>query len=172
MSVRIRQAFVGAGANLGERLGTLRLAVERLRASRDVAAVEASPIYETDPVGMTDQPRFLNLALGLETTLEPEILLSVLLDLETRLGRMRTQRWGPRTLDLDLLAFEDETRATAFLQLPHPRFLEREFVTVPLRALVGRPRFMRPCWDGLRRQLAALPPPPPGMIPIPQHIVP
>lgn len=170
MSARVRQAFVGAGANLGGRLDTLRKAVERLRAGPDITALEASPVYETEPVGVTDQPRFLNMVLGLETTLEPEALLSALLEIEAQFGRSRTLRWGPRTLDLDLLAFEDETRSTPFLHLPHPRLLEREFVTVPLRQLIGRPRFMRPPWDGLRRQLAALPPSPPEMIPLPERI--
>ncbi|MEX2044334.1 MAG: 2-amino-4-hydroxy-6-hydroxymethyldihydropteridine diphosphokinase, partial [Opitutus sp.] len=163
---------VGAGANLGDRLAILRGAMERLRASPDTTALEASPVYETDPVGVTDQPRFLNMVLGIETTLEPEALLAALLEIERQFGRVRALHWGPRTLDLDLLAFEDETRATPFLHLPHPRMLEREFVTVPLRELLGHPRFVRPCWDSFRRQLAALPRPSPALVPFSECLAP
>ncbi len=172
MNGRVRQAFVGAGANLGDRVATLRGAIERLRANPDIGALEVSPVYETSPVGVLDQPRFLNLVLGLETTYEPEALLLALQDLELQFGRVRTVRWGPRTLDLDLLAFEGETWRTSFLQLPHPRMLEREFVTVPLRAVLNQPRFLRPCWDNLRRQLEALPTPVPPWIPVPERVVP
>jgi 2-amino-4-hydroxy-6-hydroxymethyldihydropteridine diphosphokinase len=172
MITRARQAFIGAGSNLGKRGATLRAAIERLRASPHVSALEASPVYESDPVGVLDQSSFLNQVLGIETILGPEQLLSSLLELEQQFGRVRTVRWGPRTLDLDLLAFEDETRATPSLQLPHPRLLEREFVTVPLRELLGRPRFLRPCWDSLRRQLDALPPYSSGLRPFPEDVAP
>lgn len=153
---RARQALVGAGANLGDRAATLRAAIEHLRAQPEIAALETSSVYATAPVGLTEQPEFLNLALGLETTLEPEALLARLLETEKKFGRTREVRWGPRTLDLDLLAFENETRATPTLTLPHPRMLGRAFVTVPLRELLAKPRFQRPAWDSLRAQLAAV----------------
>lgn len=149
-----RQAFVGLGANLGDRRATLARALDRLRAQPGINAVIASSLYETDPVGLTDQPVFLNQVTGVETTLSPEALLGVLLGIERDFGRVRVQRWGPRTLDLDLLAFEGETRATAELQLPHPRMLERGFVTVPLSELLARPHFERDTWAELRRELA------------------
>lgn len=155
-AVRIRQAFIGAGVNLGDRLATLQGAFERLRAHPAIVAVEQSSVLETDPVGYLDQPVFLNLVFGIETTLEPEALMRLLLDTEEHFGRVRTVRWGPRTLDLDLLAFEGETRATPFLELPHPRMFEREFVVLPLRELLGRDRFRRSCWDELRAQLGFL----------------
>lgn len=167
MSAVVRQAFIGGGANLGDRCATLRAAIERLRANPAIAALETSSIYETDPVGPVEQPPFLNLAIGIETTLEPEVLLTLLLEIEQEFGRVRTTRWGPRTLDFDLLAFEGQTRATPLLQLPHPRMLGREFVTVPLREVLARPRFQRPCWDILRQQLRALPPPPASLQPFP-----
>lgn len=148
-----RQAFVGLGANLGDRRATLTQALERLRAHPEIDAVIASSVYETDPVGVTDQPVFLNQVAGLETTLSPEALLGVLLGIEREFGRVRVQRWGPRTLDLDLLAYEGETRSTAELQLPHPRLCERGFVTVPLSELLGQPRFRREAWEELRRRL-------------------
>lgn len=150
----VRQAFVGVGANLGDRCTAIRGALRALRAVPAVSLVEPSAVYETDPVGYLEQPPFLNAVFGLETTLTPEALLTTLLAIEEEFGRTRTIRWGPRTLDLDLLAFEDESRQTEFLHLPHPRFLEREFVTVPLSELLTRKRFHRPCWGALRTQLA------------------
>ncbi|HEX2853703.1 MAG TPA: 2-amino-4-hydroxy-6-hydroxymethyldihydropteridine diphosphokinase [Opitutaceae bacterium] len=152
----LRQAFVGAGANLGDREATLAAALGKLRSTPGIAAVESSPIYETAPVGKTDQPVFLNLAAGIETTLTPEELLEALLGIERQFGRIRTERWGPRTLDLDLLLFEGETRATTTLTLPHPRMFERTFVTVPLRELLETGRFQRDCWTDLRDRLAPI----------------
>jgi 2-amino-4-hydroxy-6-hydroxymethyldihydropteridine diphosphokinase len=163
MSTGVRQGLIGVGANLGDRCATLCGAMERLRARSDITAFESSPVYETEPVGYTDQPPFLNLVFGIETTLEPDALLVALIDCEQHFGRLRTLRWGPRTLDLDLLAFEGETRATTFLQLPHPRMLERAFVTVPLRDVLASTRFQRPGWDELRLRLAALPAPASGL---------
>lgn len=148
-----RQAFIGMGANLGDRAVTLRAAVDRLRTTPGIEHVEESPVYETDPVGVTDQPKFLNQVVGVETTLSPEALLHVLQDIEQAFGRVRTVRWGPRTLDLDLLAYEGETRATETLMLPHPRMFERAFVTIPLRDVLGRAQFHRPGWDALRAKI-------------------
>lgn len=166
MNPSVRQAFIGAGANLGDRAATLRAAVKHLESSPAITALEISPVYETDPVGPVDQPKFLNFVIGVETTLEPEALLALLLAIEQAFGRIRAERWGPRVLDLDLLAFENETRATAALQLPHPRLLERLFVTVPLRGLIARPRFDRPAWAELRKALSALPALPSGWQPV------
>ena len=153
----IRQAYIGAGANLGDRPAALRGALAKLQALSGITALEASPIYETDPVGLIDQPAFLNLVVGVETTLTPDELLAALQRLEQEAGRERSVRWGPRTLDLDLLLFEGETRSGPKLQLPHPRLFEREFVTVPLRDVLDRPRFRRDCWSGLRQRLDRLP---------------
>ena len=152
-----RQAFVGVGANLGDRAATIRAALAELARTPGVIALEASAIFETAPVGVTDQPQFLNLVLGLETTLAPEALLDVLLARERAAGRNRARetRWGPRTLDLDLLLFENETRATPALELPHPRMWDRPFVLAPLKELIERaPRFHRPAWAALRTRLA------------------
>ncbi len=135
----LRQAFVGAGANLGDRLATLDAALQQLRQTDGIATVVSSTVFETEPVGLTEQPLFLNLVAALETRLSPEELLTVLQRIEQAFGRERTLRWGPRTLDLDLLAFEGETRATTALQLPHPRMFERAFVLAPLCDLLERP---------------------------------
>lgn len=131
-----RQAFVGVGANLGDRLASIRAAAAALRGSPRTRSFASSSLFETDPVGVLDQPRFLNAVFAVETDLTPEGLLSELQRIEQAHGRVRDRRWGPRTLDLDLLWFADETRATAELTLPHPRLFERAFVIVPLRELL------------------------------------
>jgi 2-amino-4-hydroxy-6-hydroxymethyldihydropteridine diphosphokinase len=143
------------GANLGDRHATLSSAVARLAENAEIRSVESSSFYATAPVGNLHQPEFLNLVVGIETSLSPEQLLHVLLDLERAFGRVRTTRWGPRTLDLDLLAYEHEQRTTAALELPHPRMLERPFVLVPLRELLRRPRFRAQQWAELRHKVEA-----------------
>ena len=127
------EAYVGLGANLGEREAALREAVERLRAADGVEVRRLSPVYETDPVGYTEQPAFLNMVAAIGTTLPPVALLDRLLDIERRMGRVRTIRWGPRTIDLDLLLYGEVRMKTERLTLPHPRMGERAFVLVPLR---------------------------------------
>jgi 2-amino-4-hydroxy-6-hydroxymethyldihydropteridine diphosphokinase len=126
-------AYVGLGANLGDREATIRAAVAELP---DVVAV--STLRETDPVGVTQQPRFLNGVAALETDLTPRELLDVLLSVERRLGRERRERWGPRTIDLDLLLYGDETLEEPGLAIPHPRLHERRFALEPLAELDAR----------------------------------
>ncbi len=123
-------AFVALGANLGDRLVTLREAVRRLGELGTVDAV--SSVHETDPVGYADQPAFLNAVVRLHTGLRPEPLLAALLRIEADLGRVRAFPNAPRRLDLDLLMYDDLTLATPDLTLPHPRLHERAFVLVPL----------------------------------------
>ncbi len=161
MSSSVRQAFIGVGANLGDRWATMRRALAALAREPGIKTVEASAVYETAPVGVLDQPEFLNLVLGVETTLTPEALLAVLHQLEKAAGRRREQevRWGPRPLDLDLLLYEGETRAGPELILPHPRMWSRAFVTVPLSELLTCvPWLDRPEWTEARVRLAAAPP--------------
>ncbi len=123
-------AYVALGANLGDRLANLREAVRRLRELGHVEAV--SSVYETDPVGYDDQPSFLNAVARLRTNLEPRALLAGLLAIEADLGRIRTFPNAPRTLDLDLLLYDDLILDAPDLTLPHPRLHERAFVLVPL----------------------------------------
>lgn len=156
--MKTAQAFVGVGANLGDRWGTMRSALDRMRQTAGIDAMELSPVFESDPVGVLAQPLFLNLVAGVETSLTPEQLLQRLLEIEQQFGRQRVVRWGPRTIDLDLLLYADETRRGPQLELPHPRMFERAFVVEPLRALLHAPRFRNETWAGLREQLAALPP--------------
>ena len=154
MSEAVRQAFIGLGANLGDREATLKAAIEALRTVSNISIVEPSSIYETDPVGGIAQPMFLNAVAGVETTLTPEQLLEAMMQIEQTFGRVRSVRNGPRTLDLDLLVYQGEVRSTERLVLPHPRMFERGFVVVPLRELISRPRFASTVWSDLRIQLA------------------
>jgi len=130
-------AYVGLGSNLGEREATLRQALEGLGSTEGIEVVAVSSFRETDPVGLIDQPRFVNAAAALETTLPPRELLERLLDVERALGRDRAveERWGPRTVDLDLLLYGGETIDEPGLEVPHPRLVERAFVLEPLLEL-------------------------------------
>ncbi len=126
------RAFVGLGSNLGDREASLRGALELL--GEDVVAV--SSFRETDPVGYLDQPPFLNAAAALETGLAPRALLERLLEVERELGRTRDgPRFGPRTIDVDLLLYEDRVIDEPGLVVPHPRMAERRFVLEPLAEL-------------------------------------
>jgi 2-amino-4-hydroxy-6-hydroxymethyldihydropteridine diphosphokinase len=130
------RAYVGLGGNLGDREETLRRAVALIAAVEGVDLLAVSELRETDPVGVVDQPRFLNGALKAETMLSPEALLDALLGIERELGRTRgTERWGPRTVDLDLLLYDDEIVDEPGLQVPHPHVHERRFVLEPLAEL-------------------------------------
>ena len=130
-------AYIGLGSNLGEREATLREALTRMGELDGVAVVAVSSFRETDPVGKVDQPRFVNGAAEIETNLGPRELLDRLLEVERSLGRDRSreERWGPRTVDLDLLLYGDEIVGEAGLEVPHPRLAERAFVLEPLLEL-------------------------------------
>jgi 2-amino-4-hydroxy-6-hydroxymethyldihydropteridine diphosphokinase len=128
----VTRAFVGLGANLGDREGTIRRALELLAAREGIEIVAVSALRETEPVGYVNQPSFLNGAAEVETTLRPRELLDALLDVERGLGRERGERWGPRTIDLDLLLYGDERIAEPGLTVPHPRLHERRFALEPL----------------------------------------
>jgi 2-amino-4-hydroxy-6-hydroxymethyldihydropteridine diphosphokinase len=131
------RVFVGLGSNLGDREGTLRAAVGRLRSLPETDVVAVSKLRDTEPVGSLDQPRFLNGAVELETRLAPRELLAALLELERAFGRDRSAGppHGPRTLDLDLLLYDDREIEEPGLEVPHPRLHERGFVLQPLAEL-------------------------------------
>lgn len=133
----VARIFVGLGSNLGDREGTLRAAVGRLRGLPGTTVVRVSTLRNTDPVGNVDQPRFLNGAVEVDTELSPRDLLVALLELERAFGRDRgaVPAQGPRTLDLDLLLYGQEQIDEPGLQVPHPRLHERRFVLEPLADL-------------------------------------
>jgi 2-amino-4-hydroxy-6-hydroxymethyldihydropteridine diphosphokinase len=128
-------AYIGIGSNLGDRRRLIRQALDLLGAQADVEVAALSTIRETEPVGIVDQPRFLNAAARLETELAPRELLDRLLAVERDLGRVRVERYGPRTIDLDLLLYGDEVVDEPGLRVPHPRLGERRFVLEPLLEL-------------------------------------
>jgi 2-amino-4-hydroxy-6-hydroxymethyldihydropteridine diphosphokinase len=130
------RAYVGLGSNLGDREHMIWGAVHMLAFNPDVDVVAVSTLRETDPVGYLDQPPFLNAAAALDTTLSARALLDLLLLVERELGRMRDgPRFGPRTIDLDLLLYGDEILDEPGLTLPHPRLHERVFALEPLAEL-------------------------------------
>ncbi len=128
----VKTAFLALGSNLGDRLGCLAVAVRQLQTNKAMRILQASSVYETPPVGVVEQPDFLNLVVEVRTDLSAEHLLDHALGVEARLGRVRRERWGPRTIDIDLLWYEGITIASPTLTLPHPRLMERAFVVVPL----------------------------------------
>lgn len=149
-------AYVGLGANLGERRTTIERAVGLLDGVPGVSVARVSTLRDTEPWGPVEQPSFLNGVAELETRLDPRSLLDVLLDVETRLGRVRDERWGPRAIDLDLLVLGDVVIDEPGLTLPHPRLHERRFVLEPLAELA--PDLVVPGRGRVAELLAALPP--------------
>jgi dihydroneopterin aldolase/2-amino-4-hydroxy-6-hydroxymethyldihydropteridine diphosphokinase len=129
------RAVVALGSNLGDREATLRSAVAALREASGVEVEACSPVYETDPVGGPDQPAYLNAVVLLRTTLPPRALLHACQRVEDDHGRVREERWGARTLDIDVVSYDAVVAADAELALPHPRARERAFVLVPWAAV-------------------------------------
>jgi 2-amino-4-hydroxy-6-hydroxymethyldihydropteridine diphosphokinase len=125
-------AYIALGSNIGDRERFLSDAIQQLGEHQQIAVTGRSSIYETEPVGVTDQAAFLNMAVEVQTTLTPEQLFTVMLQVEQNLGRTRELRWGPRTIDLDLLLYDDVSQDDPRLILPHPRMMERAFVLIPL----------------------------------------
>ena len=147
-------AYVGLGANLGDREASLRKAIVYLDAVDGIDLVAVSRFRETAPWGVVDQPAFLNGACALRTTLSARSLLEALLGVEQRLGRIRLQRWGPREIDLDLLLFGRDCVREQGLTVPHPRLAEREFALEPLLDL--DPRLTTPDGRAVEDMLAAV----------------
>jgi 2-amino-4-hydroxy-6-hydroxymethyldihydropteridine diphosphokinase len=128
----VTRAHVALGSNLGDRMATLDTAVRALDADDKTHVMAVSRVYESEPVGGPEQGPYLNAVAVLETDRDPHSLLDLLLLTEDRLGRMRTERWGPRTADLDLILYDGPPVSSPDLTVPHPRARERAFVLVPL----------------------------------------
>jgi 2-amino-4-hydroxy-6-hydroxymethyldihydropteridine diphosphokinase len=129
-----REVVLSLGSNLGDREGSLRAALEALSGELDIAAV--SSLYETDPIGVTDQPAFLNLAVAGRTSKSPEDLLVAVKRIEAAVGRRPTFRWGPRVVDIDIVLYGDEIVRTPALTIPHKELARRAFVLVPMAEIV------------------------------------
>ncbi len=133
------EAYLGLGANLGDRLTTLREAVDLLSADPGIVVRRTSRVWETDPVGGPEQPDFLNIVVEIDTDLDPLDLLAAVNRVESELGRVRDVRWGPRTIDIDILLIDALTIADDRLTVPHPRMHQRAFVLFPLLELIADP---------------------------------
>jgi 2-amino-4-hydroxy-6-hydroxymethyldihydropteridine diphosphokinase len=125
-------AFIALVSNIGNRYDYLTEAIKQLESHLEIKLVNISSIYETDPVGYEDQDLFLNMVIEVMTSLRADELLDICLKLELTLGRKREIVWGPRTIDLDILLYNQENIETEKLIIPHPRMLERNFVMIPL----------------------------------------
>ncbi|KJE26999.1 2-amino-4-hydroxy-6-hydroxymethyldihydropteridine diphosphokinase [Geobacillus thermoleovorans] len=147
-------AYLALGSNLGDRVSYLRSAIEALHHHQEIFITSSSSIYETDPVGYVDQGKFLNMVIEVATSLSPFALLDATQQIEQRFGRKREIRWGPRTLDLDILLYNHENIETEQLTIPHPRMAERAFVLIPLLEVNSRvaiPNLSEPLIDIIGR---------------------
>jgi 2-amino-4-hydroxy-6-hydroxymethyldihydropteridine diphosphokinase len=139
------KAYLGLGSNMGNRFRNLSDAVNHLVRKNGICITHVSPVYETDPVGNTDQPKYLNAVLEIDTELEPLDLLETCLEVEAEMGRVRTRRWESRSIDIDVLLCGEELISTEELIVPHPLLHEREFVLRPLADIA--PDLVHPVLD-------------------------
>jgi 2-amino-4-hydroxy-6-hydroxymethyldihydropteridine diphosphokinase len=130
-------AYISLGTNIGNREIYLKKAIALLQEDSNIQVGKISSIYETDPVGYTEQARFLNMVAEINTTYSAHALIERTMDVEVVLGRQRTVHWGPRTIDLDILLYNQENIESEQLIVPHPRMTERAFVLIPLVEIVG-----------------------------------
>ena len=156
----VRRAYLGIGSNLGDRLGYLQLAVDELTAGAGIEVVAVSRVYETSPVGGPPQDAYLNAVVAIDTDLDPFDLLRVCRQIEARAERVRAERWGPRTLDVDVLLVGDCRIDDPVLTVPHPRMWERGFVLAPLRDVAPDLVDAGATWEGVREAGVALAFPP------------
>lgn len=131
----LEKIYLSLGSNLGDKFKNLNRAITFLKTDPDVKNVTVSSFYKTAPQGYTDQDSFLNCVVGLESSLPPNILLKLCQTIESKLKRVRLFRWGPRTIDVDILLYGTQIIDTVNLTVPHPRMFERAFVLIPLDEL-------------------------------------
>ena len=127
----MRIAAIGLGSNVGDRLGALRRALSLLK-TKGIETLKKSDVFETPPVGLSEQPKFLNACVLVETSMGPQLLLAQLKEIEAAIGRQDRAHWGPREIDLDILYIGDLVIRDGELEIPHPRMHERAFVLLPL----------------------------------------
>jgi 2-amino-4-hydroxy-6-hydroxymethyldihydropteridine diphosphokinase len=144
-------AYIGIGSNLESPAENCLKAIERLNAHPDLTLVARSSLYQSEPFGITDQDWFVNSVVQITTGLSPEKLLEVCLSIELKMGRTRTEKWGPRIVDLDILFYDDLILKQDGLEIPHPGIAERSFVLSPMNEIA--PDFVHP---GLKKNIEAL----------------
>jgi 2-amino-4-hydroxy-6-hydroxymethyldihydropteridine diphosphokinase len=147
-------AYLGLGSNLGRREEKLAEAQAQLHCPPEISVLRSSSFYETEPVGIKDQPDFLNSALEIQTSLSPQALLKRILQTEKKMGRIRTERWGPRVIDIDLLLYDELEVNEPDLIVPHPLLKERAFALIPLAEIAPKARF--PGGDTVENKLEKL----------------
>jgi 2-amino-4-hydroxy-6-hydroxymethyldihydropteridine diphosphokinase len=152
----VSRAYVALGSNLGDRAAHLQYAVDSLVAADRVAVIAVSRVYETAPVGGPPQDAYLNAVAAIETELDPHALLALGQQIERDAYRVRVERWGPRTLDVDLLLYDNERVSDPELTLPHPRMWERGFVLAPLRDVAPELVDAATTWKGVREAAVRL----------------
>lgn len=145
----MNKSYLSLGSNMGDRVGMLRQAVRLLKEHPAIEVMNISSLYETAPVGFTEQDAFLNMVVQLQTSLTAYELLEICQDIEQTLDRKREIRWGPRTIDLDILLYNQDEFETKNLVIPHPRMHERAFVLVPLLELDPEQDFIEPQREGI-----------------------
>jgi 2-amino-4-hydroxy-6-hydroxymethyldihydropteridine diphosphokinase len=128
----LADVFLSLGSNLGDRESNVRTALEMISAEPGIRVMRVSSLYETEPIGMSEQPDFINAVALLETEVPPMELLRILQGIESKIGRARNIHWGPRVIDLDILLYGKESVDAAVLMIPHPRMMTRAFVMAPL----------------------------------------
>jgi 2-amino-4-hydroxy-6-hydroxymethyldihydropteridine diphosphokinase len=129
--------FIGLGSNLGDRAAFLHRAISELKNLPQTTVKQVSSVYETEPIGVKDQPKFLNMVVELDSPLRPDDLLAELTEIEQRVGRTLREHWGPREIDLDLLYYGGEMLNETSLHVPHPEISNRRFVLVPLKEIAS-----------------------------------
>jgi len=147
----MRNIFLGFGSNLSNREGNITLARELIRKIPGVRILGSSSLFETEPVGITDQPRFINAVVEIETSLPPRELLERVKEIERKIGRQKTFRWGPREIDIDILTYGNQTIHDDILTIPHPEMTKRVFVLLPLLEIA--PEFVHPASNKTVREL-------------------
>jgi len=149
------EAYIALGSNMGNRLENIQNAIKAISMIQNTRVVEYSKIYETDPVGYVEQDKFLNMVIKIKTCLNPWVLLENLQKIEIMLKRERLIRWGPRTIDLDILTYDNLVLNHPKLTIPHPEMLKRAFVLIPLRDIdpdikfngIGIDDYIKNCGD-------------------------
>jgi 2-amino-4-hydroxy-6-hydroxymethyldihydropteridine diphosphokinase len=152
----VSRAYVALGSNLGDRVANLQFAVDAFAAADGVEVVDVSRVYETAPVGGPPQDAYLNAVVAIETALDPHELLALGQRVERDAHRVRAERWGPRTLDVDLLLYDDVRLDEADLTVPHPRMWERGFVLAPLRDVAPALVAGAESWEGVQESAVTL----------------